>query len=156
MLAVVFHAAVVSFLGFAVAVILHNIFRRSVIRGDDVLGAVAGYLLAAIAWGHLYGVAYVLAPESFAVNPEIRWRLDRVYLRQGLFDYLSLMTLTGLGYADIRAFGPPVHSIRWLEAVFGQFYMALVVAQLVGLRLAQAIQRDPPASGDDATALRER
>jgi hypothetical protein len=28
-----------------------------------------------------------------------------------------------------------------LEAVFGQFYIAVVVAQLVGARLSQALQR---------------
>jgi hypothetical protein len=29
-----------------------------------------------------------------------------------------------------------------LEAVFGQFYIAIVVAQLVGARLSHAIERD--------------
>ena len=32
----------------------------------------------------------------------------------------------------------------WLEAVFGQFYVAVVVAQLVGLKLAQAVSRREP------------
>jgi hypothetical protein len=30
--------------------------------------------------------------------------------------------------------------------VFGQFYIAVVVAQLVGLKLAQALKRDRPYS----------
>jgi len=41
--------------------------------------------------------------------------------------------------------GAPVYSLTWVESVFGQFYIAIVVAQLVGLRLAQAIKQDRPA-----------
>src|SRR5262249_44834336 len=105
----------------------------------------------------LCGLTEVVAANAFAVNPEIQWRLSRLYLRQGLFDYLSLMTLTGLGYADIRAFGPPAFSLQWLEAVFGQFYMAVVVAQLVGLKLARSMRGDEPESASDAdAALRSR
>lgn len=44
----VFHCFTVLFLAFAVAVILREIFARRVIRGDDVLGAFLGYLLAAL------------------------------------------------------------------------------------------------------------
>jgi len=37
---------------------------------------------------------------------------------------------------------PPVTILTTLEAVFGQFYIAVVVAQLVGARLSQALQRN--------------
>ena len=33
-----------------------------------------------------------------------------------------------------------------MEVIFGQFYMAVVVAQLVGLKLAQAMKVDGPES----------
>jgi hypothetical protein len=54
------------------------------------------------------------------------------------------MTLTTMGYGDITPAGILGYSLVWLEVVFGQFYMAVVVAQLVGLKLAQAINRDRP------------
>jgi len=54
------------------------------------------------------------------------------------------MTLTTMGYSDITPAGAPVYTLIWLEAVFGQFYIAVVVAQLVGLKLAQAIKKDSP------------
>jgi hypothetical protein len=37
-----------AFLGFAVAVILGDILRKNVIRGDDVVGALCGYILVAL------------------------------------------------------------------------------------------------------------
>ena len=144
--AIVFHCLVTVFLAFAVAVILKRIFRRQAIRTDDVIGALCGYLLAAVAWGHAYAVVYLLWPESFRVADAIAWRLGDWHLQRFLFNYFSVMTLTTLGYGDITPAGAPVYSLVWLESMFGQFYIAVVVAQLVGLKLAQAIQRDRPDS----------
>jgi hypothetical protein len=145
--AVVFHVAAVVFLGFAVAVILGGIFAKRVIGRDDVVGALCGYLLGALVWSNLYALTYLLWPEAFIVNSEIAWRLTRWHSRRALFDYLSFTTLTALGYSDITPGGPPVYSLTWLEVIFGQFYMAVVVAQLVGLKLAQAMKGDgPPAA----------
>ena len=143
---VAFHCSVVVFLGFAVAVILGDIFRKRVISADDVIGALCGYLLGALVWANLYTLTYLLYPEAFVVRPDIAWRLGHWHLRRALFDYLSFTTLTGLGYSDISPGGPPVYSLTWMEVVFGQFYMAVVVAQLVGLKLAQAMKGDGPES----------
>ncbi len=146
LLAAVFHCSIVVFLAFAVAVILREIFRKRVISGDDVVGALCGYLLGGLVWAHVYSLTYVLAPEAFSVRPEIAWRLSQWHSRRALFDYLSFTTLTSLGYSDISPAAPPVYSITWLEVIFGQFYMAVVVAQLVGLKLAEAIKGDGPES----------
>ena len=40
----------------------------------------------------------------------------------------------------------PAYSLTWMEVIFGQFYMAVVVAQLVGLKLAQPMKGDGPES----------
>ncbi len=138
--AVTFYCSVVVFLGFAVAVILRGILKKRVIRGDDVVGALCGYLLGALVWANLYALTYILAPGAFRVSPEIAGRLGQWHLRRALFDYLSFTTLTSLGYADITPAGPPVYSLSWLEVIFGQFYMAVVVAQLVGLKLAEGLK----------------
>jgi len=141
---VTFHVSVVVFLGFAVVVILGGIFRKRVIGGDDVVGALCGYLLGALVWANLYALAYLLWPETFIVKTEIAWRLTHWHARRALFDYLSFTTLTGLGYSDITPGGAPVYSLTWLEVIFGQFYMAVVVAQLVGLKLAEAMKGNGP------------
>jgi hypothetical protein len=31
-------------------------------------------------------------------------------------------------------------ALAWVEAMFGQFYLAVIVAQLIGLKLAQTLQ----------------
>ena len=116
------------------------------VGGDDVLGAICGYLLAGIAWGSLYLLVELLVPGSFSVQQAIAGQLGGWYARQAVFDYYSLMTLTTIGYGDITPIRPPATSLTWIEAMFGQFYIAVIVAQLVGLRLAEALQPTDPKS----------
>jgi hypothetical protein len=144
--ALLFNAFMIAFMGLAIAVILRDIFRKRVIGGGDVLGAVSGYLLSGIAWGNLYVVLQLFVPGSFAVQPEIAWQLQERHLRHALFNFFSFATLTSLGYNDITPVTPFANTLTWLEVIFGQFYMAVVVAQLVGMRLAQAIQPGGPES----------
>lgn len=55
-----------------------------------------------------------------------------------------MTTLTGLEYGDITPVGQPAYSLTRLEVMLGQFYMAVVVAQRIGFKLAQAISRAGP------------
>jgi Ion channel len=139
--AIVFHCFAIVFLGFAVAVILKRIFHQETIRTDAVIGALCGYLLAAATWANAHALIYMLQPGSFRVADVIAWRLGEWHLQRFYFNYYSVTTLTSLGYSDITPIGTLALSLSWLEVVFGQFYIAVVVAQLVGLRLAQSIKR---------------
>jgi hypothetical protein len=136
---VAFHASAVLFLGFAVAIIVRDIFRGRAISADAVLGAFAGYLLLGIAWGSLYAIVELLAPGSFSVAPEIRWQLEDWHLRRALFNYVSFATMASLGYSDVTAVAPLANTLTWLEVMTAQFYLAVVIAQIVGLKLAQAL-----------------
>lgn len=144
--AIVYHCSAFVFLGFAVAVILTRIFHQETIRIDAVIGALCGYLLAAVAWANAYALIYLLRPDSFRVADMIAGRLGDWHLQRFYFNYFSVTTLTSLGYGDITPIGTLALSLSWLEVVFGQFYIAVVVAQLVGLRLAESIKRSRPDS----------
>jgi voltage-gated potassium channel len=139
-MALFYHCFATSFLAFAVAVILIRIFQRQTIRTDDVIGALCGYLLTAVAWGNVYALTYFFWPGSFRIADPIASQFGDWHLRRFFFDYFSVMTLTSMGFSDIAPAGAPVYSLTWVESVFGQFYIAVVVAQLVGLRLVQAIK----------------
>ena len=67
-LRLIYHSALLLLLGFAVIVILRNIFAQRVVRSDDVLGAVCGYLLAAGAWSNLFMLIEVFVPGSYSVG----------------------------------------------------------------------------------------
>ena len=139
---VLYHSAALLLVGFATLVILRNIFERQVVRVDDLLGAMCGYLLAASAWSHLFLLIELFVPGSFSVGPGFAAWGDTWHGRIALLNYASLGSLTSLGSGAGVPIRPPATILTTLEAVFGQFYIAVVVAQLVGARLSQALQRN--------------
>jgi hypothetical protein len=140
-----YHGLRVLFPAFAVAVILRNIFAEKTIAVDQVLGAVCGYLLAGAAWAHVFVLAEILAPGSFSMSSELGKGFSGWHGRDALFYYFSLVTLTTMGYGDVTPVRAPATVLVTLEAIFAQFYLAVVVAQVVGLRLAQAFEaKNPP------------
>lgn len=128
----------VFFLGFAVTVILRGIFQPKPFHTDDLLGVVCGYLILGLAWGNLYRLADTMSPHSFRVESDVATELQEQSGRRHLFDTFSFVTLTCVGDSKVVPIGQTASTLTWLEAVIGQFYMAIVVAQLVGLKLTQA------------------
>ena len=143
-LRLIHHSAVLLLAGFAALVILRNIFEQGVVRVDVVLGAMCGYLLAAVAWSHLFMLIEMFSPGSFSVGPGFGASLDTWYGRLAVLNYVSLGSLTSVGSGAVVPVRPPATILITLETVFGQFYIAVVVAQLVGARLSQASQRTSP------------
>jgi hypothetical protein len=141
-LRLIYHSAAFLLVGFATLVILRNIFEQRVVRADDVLGAVCGYLLAAGAWSNLFMLIEIFLQGSFSVTPGFAAGLDTWDGRIAVLSYVSLGSLTSLGAGVVVPIRPPATILTALEAVFGQFYIAVVVAQLVGARLAHALQRN--------------
>ena len=136
--ALVFHSLTVVFLAFAVGVILRRVFHSGRIGVDEVFGSVAGYLLAGVAWSNLYVIVYLVDQNAFSVAADLAWQLNETEARRFLFSYFSFVTLTTMGYGDVTPLAPVACSLVWLEAVFGQFYMAVLVGQLVGIKLSQS------------------
>jgi hypothetical protein len=143
-LRLIHHSAVLLLAGFATLVILRNIFEQRVVRVDDILGAMCGYLLAAVAWSHLFMLIEIFSPGSFSVGPGFGASLDTWDGRIAVLNYVSLGSLTSVGSGAVVPVRPPATILTTLEAVFGQFYIAVVVAQLAGARLSQASQRTIP------------
>lgn len=141
-LRLIYHSAQLLLFGFATIVILRNIFAQRVVRSDDVLGAVCGYLLAAGAWSNLFMLIEVFVPGAFSVGPGLGAGLDSWHGRIAVMNYVSLGSLTGVGSGEVVPVRPPATVLTTLEAVFGQFYIAVVVAQLVGARLSHAPPRN--------------
>src|SRR5262245_21262485 len=61
----VFHFFSAAFLGLAVSVILSHILRQRMISGDDRFGAIAGWVLMGLIWGHFFALTDRLIPGSF-------------------------------------------------------------------------------------------
>jgi hypothetical protein len=142
---IAFETVVVLFSAFAVYVILRNIFQKQSVHVDDVIGSVCGYMLAATAFANTYALIVLVTPDAFNMSPDMKTQLADWNGSVALFRYFSFVTLTTVGFGDITPIRPPATTLVWLEALFGQFYVAIVVAQLVAVRLTQAMEaRKPP------------
>jgi len=145
-LAVIYHVLLVLFLGWALVEILRTLFGEKLVRTDDIFGAVSGYLIVGGAWGSLYALSALLFPGSFSVNPAIQGDLADWHGRRALFNYFSFTIISSLGYAEVTPIRAPATTMVLAEVVFGQFYLAVVVAQIVSMRLAQAVRAIGPGS----------
>jgi voltage-gated potassium channel len=146
-LTVLHYVLLIAFFGYAVALILGNIFRKNTVTADDILGAVCGYLIAGAAWSSLYALTDSLVAGSFTIAPGLDARLSDWPGRTALFNYFSIVTLTTMGYGDITPNRAPATVFAMFEAVFGQFYIAVVVAQLVSARLVSGGRERPDGGG---------
>jgi voltage-gated potassium channel len=136
---ILYHLGVALYFGFAVGVIVRDILRRRAITSDEIFGALAGYLLLGLVWGSLYGLLEFAASGSFDVSPDIRWQLGDWHLRRALFNYVSYSDMATLGYSRVSPVSPLAHTLTWLEVIAAQFYLAVVIAQIVGMKIAQVV-----------------
>ncbi|MCU0958516.1 MAG: potassium channel family protein [Pirellulaceae bacterium] len=111
------------------------------LSGDAVFGAVCGYLLLGIIWSLLYCAVEAATPGSFHVAPTTGAAAQSAELNRLDLTYYSYVTLATVGYGDVTPITHVARTLAWTEAIVGQFYLAVLVAGLVGYRVAQATTR---------------
>ena len=94
-----------------------------------IIGSMAIFLLLGLIWATLYLVVLEFSATAFNGLPAGDW-VD--YFPNAC--YFSYVTLTTLGYGDISPAEPVSRVLVYFEAITGAFYMAIVVASLVGAR----------------------
>lgn len=128
------YAAMTLFLFWVCALLLRDIIVRSKsVSLELILGAVNIYLMVGIGFAFAYGLIEHLQPGSFTgLEQQINASIGVLP-----FLYFSFITLTTLGYGDITPLTPFGTTASFMEAMFGQLYLAIMVARLVGLYIAK-------------------
>ena len=117
-------------------VVAHAVYAPGRITFHRLQGAAVVYLSIAMIFAAAYGLILKLQPGAFANLPASAG--DEAETAALL--YFSLTTLTTTGYGDILPVDPFARSLTNLESVIGQFYLAITVARLVTLELADRRQ----------------
>lgn len=120
---------------------LQHVFRGGPVTSARLQGAVAVYLLLAIAFGEAYWLILQFRPDAFHF-PQTPG--TRGAFRSGLF-YFSLTTLTTLGFGDILPVGSVARSLATLEGLVGQLYPAVLIGRLVSLQITSAQEQNAKA-----------
>jgi voltage-gated potassium channel len=116
----------------AVMVMTHLVTHD--VTTDNVVGAACAYLQLGIGVGMLYVIVESLNPGSFQATGAVAQELADPRMRRSLLTYFSFVTLTTSGYGDIIPTTPLTRILAVLEAVTGQFYLAVLVAGLIGVK----------------------
>jgi hypothetical protein len=110
----------IGFLLVAISFTMKKIAIGTDINANRIVGAICVYLLLGVIWAMTYTLVDLIAPGSF----DQRW--DSEWL------YFSFVTMTTLGYGDILPVSATARGLAYMQAVVGQFYIAVLVAGLVG------------------------
>lgn len=95
---------------------------------NKIVGAICIYLLMGLIWAMMYLFIAMLIPDAFNGIEQHVW-----YDNFANLTYYSYVTLTTLGYGDITPAVPIAQFLVYMEAVVGVFYMAILVASLIGV-----------------------
>lgn len=120
---------------------LRHVFRSGPITRARLQGAIAVYLLLAIAFGEAYWIVLQLLPDAFRFPPDSAGAGKE----KSSLIYFSMTTLTTLGYGDILPLRPVARSLATLEGLIGQLYPAVLIGRLVSLQSTTAQKVDRKA-----------
>lgn len=101
------------------------------VDSNKIVGAICVYLLLGLIWALCYLLIAQLVPGAYNGLEQAPWHENFSAVA-----YYSYVTLTTLGYGDISPVVPIARFLVYMEAITGVFYMAILVASLVGIRLS--------------------
>ncbi|MDH4281180.1 MAG: ion channel [Myxococcales bacterium] len=130
----------VVWIGYAISITVSHLFQRRDVTLNTIFGAIVAYLLIAVAFAILFEIILLGDPGAFSGIPE-----GVLGQRSKLGDamiYFSLVCLTTMGFGDIVPVSSIARPLAVLEGVFGQLYLAVMIARLVGLHIVSEGRED--------------
>jgi hypothetical protein len=125
--------SMLAFLLLATSEAMQQIAKGNNISANRIVGAICVYLMIGVIWALSYALLEAVVPGSFKGLTEhvasTSWNPDWVYF--------SFVTLSTLGYGDITPMTYSARALSYFEAIVGQFYLAVLVAGLVGAYLSE-------------------
>jgi voltage-gated potassium channel len=116
------------------------------VDGNKIVGAICIYILLGLVWAFAYLLVESFFPSSFNGLEHKMWQHNL----QDMF-YYSMVTLTTLGYGDITPAQPVARFLAYMESITGIFYTTVLVASLIGIRLAGYHPEEDDATPDTDT-----
>ncbi|MHC5007869.1 MAG: potassium channel family protein [Planctomycetota bacterium] len=140
-IAVVTEADSAILLGFTITVMFRHLFATDRVTWNTIAASLCIYLLMIVLWAEFYAIVALLDRSAFKLPTEyVSVGAFKEFAGQGsaIALYYSMVTMTTLGYGDIVPVAPPARALAGIQAVTGQLYIAVLVARLVGLHIAQS------------------
>lgn len=114
-----------SYFSFISFFLFKDLTRSTRITPSVIIGAFAGYFLIGVIFLFVFSLFDLAYPDTVSVDMSIRSGADDML-------YFSFITLTTIGYGDFSPISSLGQKVAILEGLIGQFYIATVMAILVG------------------------
>jgi len=115
--------------------LIRQIATARTVTAGVILGSISGYLLLGIIYSMFVTFIIMNDPGAFTAQPA--YVTPGEGINSSIPLYFSYVTLASLGYGDVLPLKPYTRSLATLITVSGQFYIAIIVALLVGKFSAQ-------------------
>lgn len=122
----------IIFLILTISLAIRQVVRSGPINANRVIGVICIYLLLGLVWSLIYVLINMFIPDSFSIQIG-----GSPFEQAQPFLYYSFVTLTTLGYGDISPLGETARAMSTIEAILGQFYIAILVAGAVATFIAR-------------------
>lgn len=126
----------IMFTLFAISILLKNIFRARSIDINLIFCGLMVYLLSGILWAGFYFIENIVSPGSFHGVTSVAFEnstFSDTYEQYFNLLYYSFATLATLGMGDITPLHHLAKSLTAMEAMFGQLFVAIIIAKLVSV-----------------------
>jgi voltage-gated potassium channel len=122
---------------------LRSVLKQRKVTSETIAMSISVYLLLGLAWGLFYVVLFQVQPNAFNFNGSSNPFSGGPAGIESVFPvliYFSLTTLSTLGFGDITPMSLQARYSAVAEGITGQFYLAILVARLVGLYMSQSAE----------------
>jgi hypothetical protein len=132
------------FFVFAIVAIMRYLIDTQRVTSNTISASLCVYMLLGVFWATVYSLLELLEPGTFSVpaHQGVDPGVAGIGTERTIdLLYYSFTTLTTLGYGDILPVSAFARMFAVTEAVVGQVILVVLVAHLVGLRVAQTLEK---------------
>jgi hypothetical protein len=120
------------FLAVGIIIITDIMLHIRHVTSELIYGSINVYLLVGISFAFAHALVEFIQPGSISGLESLSMGDTSVMP----FVYYSFVTMTTLGYGDLSPVTGPAASLAYVQAIFGQLYIAITIARLMGLYVA--------------------
>jgi hypothetical protein len=139
------------FLAVTVAALVSRLFIIRRVTLDMISAAICAYLLMGVTFAYAFAVVELRNSGSFSAAL-LQRPVGHIAPLLASFHsllYYSFICLTTTGFGDIAPISGGARSLSVMEAVFGQLFVAILIARLVSLEVAQSMKEERKEFEDD-------
>jgi ion channel len=124
---------------------LRSLLKQRNITSETISMSISAYLLIGFTWGLFYILLHHLQPSAFSFGGSTSPKSGERKIFP-LFFYFSLSTLSTIGCGDISPITMQARYAVVAESITGQFYLAILVARIVGMQMSHVATHHRTAS----------